>query len=90
MFIFKNLPKELNWMIIDYHNYIQDEHELKFRVVLDVIKKFPKFVEVIHPKVCNRRTTYHHFEKDCKHFYLIKTTQEGYFSFLKKNFPVYM
>lgn len=38
MFIFQNLPSEVNWII-------QIEHKRKFILVVNVINQFPKFIE---------------------------------------------
>ena len=89
MFIFKNLPSEVNWIILDYYNYFQIEHKRKFILVLNFINQFPKFIEVISTKVCNRLTIYYHFEKNEKNLYLIKK-ETHYLSFLKKNFSIYI
>ena len=90
MFVFENLPLEINLMILNYTNYFQEEHRRKFKYVINVINTFPKFIEVFSTKICNRRTIYHHFEKDQRKIYTLKRMEGSYLSFLKFTFPVYI
>jgi hypothetical protein len=75
MFIFfTNLPLELNLIILDYSNFFQEQHKIKYTKVLNYIRRqVPKFMYEISQLYRGIfKITYYCFEKDNKQILIMK------------------
>jgi hypothetical protein len=87
MFIFTNLPLELNLIILDYSNFFQEQHKIKYVKILNFIRQVPKFMyEICQLYRGIYQITYFCFEKDNKQTLIMKTKTDSYLYLLKKNF----
>jgi hypothetical protein len=73
MIFFTNLPLELNLIILDYSNFFQEQHKMKYVKVLNHIRKLPKFMY----EICQLyrgifKITYYCFEIDNKQTLIMK------------------
>ena len=73
MFVFTNLPLELNLIILDYSNFFQEQHKIKYTEVLNHIRQVPKFmyeISLLYRGIF--KITYYCFEKDNKQVLIMK------------------
>jgi hypothetical protein len=70
--LFDSLPIELNYKILEYYNWYQQQHQLIFQDTINQIKQFPVFIRKFKQRARRGFVIYYNFISNKGVHYIIE------------------
>jgi hypothetical protein len=76
--LFVSLPLELNYKILEYYNWYQQQHQLIFQDTINQIKQFPVFIRKFKQRARRGFVIYYNFiSNKGVHYITVRVKQNG-------------